>query len=77
MRQENGYESHLREAQQVEIHGEATRGVALHLPARRCDSRLGAATRGAALRLEARHCDSRRSIVSPLAALQLAARPYD
>jgi hypothetical protein len=64
MRQENGYKSHLHEAQQVEIHGEATRGAALRFPARRCDSRLSAATRGAALRLPSRHCDSRLGVAT-------------
>jgi hypothetical protein len=77
MRQENGYESHLREAQQVEIHGEVTRGAALRLPVQRCDSRLGAATRGMALHLPSRRCVSRLGVVSPGSALRLAPRRCD
>jgi hypothetical protein len=74
MRQGHGYESHLREAQQVEIHGEATRGAALRLLARRCDSRHGVASPGSALRLAARRCVSRRGVASPGLALRLPAR---
>jgi hypothetical protein len=72
MLQDNVNESHLREAQQLRIHDEATRGAASRLTVRRCVCWRGIATRGAAL-----HLPSRRGAASPLAALLLAARHCD